>query len=76
MQRQPTPRWVSIPPSWQVVSTKPKIFLVDNFLSEAEIDYIVQKATPRLQRSTTGSARSSEARTAPLADHLLLHADR
>jgi prolyl 4-hydroxylase len=50
-----------------VLSLKPKIFLVENFLSEPEINYIIKKAAPLMTRSTTGietdSPETSKKRT-------------
>src|SRR5690242_455399 len=38
--------------SLQTLSMSPRIYLIPDFLSEAECDYIIQAARPHLQRST------------------------
>lgn len=40
----------------KVLSTSPRIFLIENFLSAYECDYMIQKALPHLKRSTVVSA--------------------
>lgn len=38
--------------SLQTLSMSPRVYLIPDFLSEAECDYIIQAARPHLQRST------------------------
>lgn len=44
------------PPKMKVLSWTPRIFLVENFLTNVECDYLIQKARPELKRSTVVSA--------------------
>jgi prolyl 4-hydroxylase len=43
----------------EVISTEPRVFRIKNFLSEFECDFIVAMATPKLERSTTGSGENT-----------------
>lgn len=42
-------------PKMKVLSWTPRIFLVENFLTSVECDYLIQKARPELKRSTVVS---------------------
>jgi prolyl 4-hydroxylase len=49
------------PPSKvKVLSWSPRIFLIENFLTPFECDYMVAKARPELKRSTVVSSKSHE----------------
>lgn len=43
----------------EVMSTHPRVFRIKNFLSEFECDYIINQATPKLHRSTTGHGKNT-----------------
>jgi prolyl 4-hydroxylase len=52
----------------EVVSTKPKVFIIKNFLNEIEVTSIIQYAKPRMDssyvgNSDAGGARKSDTRT-------------
>lgn len=54
----------------EVVAVEPRVFLVKNFLSTFEADYIVAQARPQLRRSTTGhgvNAREDDTRSSQSA---------
>ncbi len=40
----------------KILSTTPRIFLIENFLTASECDYMIQKARPDLKRSTVVSS--------------------
>jgi prolyl 4-hydroxylase len=48
-------------PRIKVLSWTPRIFLVENFLSPFECDYLKEKSRPKLKRSTVVSTKAGEA---------------
>ncbi|KAF5831958.1 hypothetical protein DUNSADRAFT_12353 [Dunaliella salina] len=62
------PSYYEASPQMEVLSADARIYLFRNFLSEAECDYIRNKATPRLARSgvvdtKTGKSKIDDIRT-------------
>ena len=47
------------PITMQTISESPRVFLVENFLSEAEIEYLVNHAKGRLERSHVGIGKET-----------------
>ena len=53
---------------WKVLSVKPKILQLNNFLSDYEVEHIKNLAKPKLERSVTGAGGySNSARTSSTA---------